>query len=227
MNKRIKSNIFLSLGIILFVILLDQSLKIWVKTHMYIGESSYDHWHWPVKWFQIRFVENEGMAFGIKFGGDLGKLILTVLRIVVLFVLGVLIVKIIKGNYKKSLLILVSMIFAGALGNIIDSVFYGKLFSASYPIVYKDIYPPARFLPPEGGYADFFYGKVVDMLYFPLFEGTLPSWLPFFGGQHFIFFSAIFNIADATIFIAVVIIMIFYQKITKPVDNGKNQNSDT
>jgi signal peptidase II len=193
--------------IIFLVLLIDQTIKFWIKTHMYIGES--------IKVlgdkFQIYFIENNGMAFGMELGEtNYSKLALSLIRIV--FVTGIAwyLYKITSSKEKapNGLIVSLSLIFAGAIGNIIDSMFYGLLFSASpegTPIV-------AEFLPAGGGYAPFLRGQVVDMLYFPLFTiEHMPDWIPFIGGERFSFFSAIFNIADSAITIGV-LMMLFFQK---------------
>ncbi len=167
---------------------------------MFLGQS-----HEIFDWFIIHFTENNGMAFGLEFGGDFGKLFLTLFRIIVVAFGGWYLVNLSKKNAPSGLLICSGLILGGALGNIIDSVFYGVIFSDSYRAV-------AEFLPAEGGYASFFYGKVVDMFYFPLINTHLPNWLPFFGGDHFIFFRPVFNIADASISISIICLLLFYRR---------------
>lgn len=160
-------------------------------------------------WFIIHFTENEGMAFGMRFGGDSGKLILSIFRIVAIIAIGWYLVKITKRNESKGLILSMSLIFAGALGNIIDSAFYGMIFSESK---FHDV---ALLFPPEGGYSSFLHGKVVDMLYFPVIKGFYPSWFPFWAGEDFIFFRPVFNIADSAITTGVLILIIFQKRFFK------------
>ncbi len=155
-------------------------------------------------WFKIHFTENEGMAFGLTLSGSYGKLALSVFRILAVIVMGYYLNKLVKLKASKGLIISLSLIFAGALGNIIDSAFYGLLFSSSYHGV-------ATFLPEGGGYASFLHGHVVDMFYFPMWSGKFPTWFPFWGGEHFLFFRSIFNVADMAITFGVILI-IFFQK---------------
>ncbi len=188
--------------VIFLVLLLDQTSKIIVKTSMTLGQDI------PVlgNWFYIYFIENEGMAFGMQFSGEYGKLALSIFRIVAVVFIGWYIAKLIKQNAPKGLIICVSMIMAGALGNIIDSAFYGLIFSDSSFI------QTAEFMPEGGGYAAFLHGKVVDMLYFPIIRGTFPGWFPFWAGQEFIFFRPVFNIADSAITIGVLTLIVFQKK---------------
>lgn len=157
-------------------------------------------------WFLIHFTENYGMAFGLEFAGEKGKLFLTLFRIVASALIALYLYHLVKKKEHSLLIVSISLIFAGALGNIIDSVFYGLLFSAS------TFFEVAEFLPEAGGYAALFHGKVVDMLYFPLIQGNYPAWFPFWGGQDFIFFRPVFNIADSAITTGVFILIIFQRK---------------
>jgi len=168
---------------------------------MTIGEEI----HVLGNWFILHFTENEGMAFGMRFGGNFGKLILSLFRIIAIFVIGWYLIRLAKRKEKTGLILSMSLIFAGALGNIIDSAFYGMFFSAS------KFHEVAVLFPTESGYSTFLHGKVVDMLYFPVIKGYYPSWFPFWGGNEFIFFRPVFNIADSAITVGV-FILIFFQK---------------
>jgi signal peptidase II len=190
---------------VFFILLADQLLKFWIKLNMTLGQE----FKIIGNWFIIHFTENNGMAFGMEFGGDAGKLALTLFRIVAVLGIGYGVIYLIKKKYHRGLILNVSLIFAGALGNIIDSTFYGILFNES------NYFAPAKLLPAEGGYSSLFYGKVVDMFYFPIIEGTFPAWMPIWGGEEFIFFRPVFNIADAAISIGVILILIFQKKYFK------------
>lgn len=193
--------------IIIGIITIDQVLKIWVKTSMSYGEQI------PLigNWFRLFFIENEGMAWGWKFGGEWGKLALTLFRLVAV-IFGVFYIRsIVRKRYHRGFIICVAMIFAGALGNLIDSMFYGLIFSSS-----EEGAKLATMFPPGGGYASFLHGKVVDMIYMPIIENkVLPSWIPFWGGERFTFFSPIFNIADASISVGVIVILLFQRRFFK------------
>lgn len=184
------------------ILLIDQIVKYWIKTNMALNES------FPVfgSWFQIHFIENEGMAYGLKFGGEFGKIALTLFRLVAVVVGFFYMKKLVREQYHTGLLICGALILAGAAGNLIDSMFYGMIFSESTNSTV------AQFLPAAGGYGTFLHGNVVDMLYFPLIEGFFPDWVPFWGGEHFIFFRPIFNIADAAISVGVIAILIFQKR---------------
>jgi len=185
-------------GIIIFLILLiDQISKFYIKTHFVLGEEIQ-----VLDWFSILFVENEGMAWGTKIPGEYGKLALTLFRLVAIAGIGYWLWDSVRKNGSRVLILSIALIFAGASGNIIDSVFYGIIFDDSYGHL-------ATFMPEAGGYSSIFYGKVVDMLYFPMWKGYLPEWIPFWGGEHFTFFEPVFNIADSSIFVGVLLLFIF------------------
>ena len=190
---------------ILFILLADQILKFWIKLNMSLGQEYKILGNFGI----IHFTENNGMAFGMEFGGEAGKLALTLFRIVAVCGIGYGVVYLIKKKYHRGLIMNVSLIFAGALGNIIDSTFYGLIFSES------SYYAPAKLFPPEGGYAGLFHGKVVDMFYFPIFHGTFPQWFPLWSGEEFIFFRPVFNIADAAISIGVIFILLSQKRYFK------------
>jgi signal peptidase II len=202
--------------VIFIVLLLDQALKFWVKTNMYLQEEI------PMigDFFRLHFIENEGMAFGMAWGGVTGKIVLTLFRIVAVIFIGYLLRHLIKQKNPFGLILSMSLILAGALGNIIDSVFYGVLFEASH----WGSYQPAAFLPEGGGYAPLLQGKVVDMLYFPLFSGQYPEWVPFVGGREFLFFRPVFNLADSAITIGVIIILLFQKKFFGKKEATKETN---
>ncbi|MBO5297292.1 MAG: lipoprotein signal peptidase [Candidatus Homeothermus sp.] len=195
--------------IILGVLIIDQIVKIWVKTNMYLGQEFV-----ITDWFRIYFIENNGMAFGMELGS---KLFLTMFRIVAVGLLIYYICRIKnRTDIKTGYIVCCALITAGAAGNIIDSVFYGMIFNNPYP---PEV---AVMFPPEGGYAPVFHGRVVDMLYFPLFSFYWPDWVPFVGGDYFLFFQPIFNIADAAITVGILVLIIFYSKyLSLPVrENG-------
>jgi signal peptidase II len=181
-----------ALLVTLLVLVADQVLKVWVKTHFFLGEYVPLFGKDSSKGY-LQFVENKGMAFGLEFGGEAGKLVLTLFRIVAVIVIGYILWRVIQRKRDTWLVTSLSLIFAGALGNIIDSTFYGLIFSASDPIT-RNV---AELFPAEGGYAPLLHGAVVDMFYFPLWQGRFPDWFPFWGGEPFEFFRPVFNIADA------------------------------
>jgi len=199
----LKKSIFL----ILIILIIDQLSKIYIKTHFAIGESVE-----VFSWFKIHFVENEGMAWGKKLPGEYGKLILSLFRIVAIFGIGYWLWDSIQKKLPNLLILCISLIFAGALGNILDSIFYGIFFDHSNGQI-------ASFMPENGGYAKVFYGKVVDMLYFPLFDGFFPTWIPGIGGKYFSFFDPVFNIADSAISIAVMLLIAFNKKVFPKENN--------
>lgn len=192
----------LSILIVLLVLLFDQALKIWIKTHMMIGQE----YHIAGNWFIIHFTENNGMAFGLEFAGKMGKYFLSIFRIVAVVFISVYLAGLSKKTAPTGFVIAVALILAGATGNIIDSAFYGLLFDhSSYQI--------AQFLPESGGYAGFLQGRVVDMFYFPIIEGHWPSWSPFRPTESFVFFRPVFNVADSAISVGMMMILFFYRKV--------------
>lgn len=188
--------------IIAFLILfIDQFLKIYIKTHFSLGHEV----HVAGDWFILHFVENNGMAYGMEFGGRFGKLALTTFRILAVGGIFWYLLDIIRKKEDKLYTICIALIFAGALGNIIDSAFYGVIFSDSN-------FDVARFMPEEGGYSTFLHGKVVDMFYFPIIHGHFPDWFPIWGTEEFIFFRPVFNFADASITVGVAIIILYQRR---------------
>jgi signal peptidase II len=204
--------------IICLIVLADQVLKIYIKTHYHAGESHAVFGNW----FQLYFIENEGMAYGWKLGGEWGKMALTLFRLAAV-IFGVFYInKIVAKKYNRGFIICVALIFAGALGNLIDSMFYGLLFEESSTITYN-----VAKIFPEHGYAGFLHGNVVDMLYFPIIHTQFPEWLPVWGGQDFDFFSPIFNLADASISTGIIAIFVFQKRFLKAnpeniTDENKN-----
>jgi signal peptidase II len=190
-----------SIIIILLVLFFDQLLKFWIKSNMMLG----DEFVIVKNWFIIHFVENNGMAFGLEFGNSIGKYFLSIFRIVAVGAIGWYITKLWKKDVPFGVIACFSLIMAGAIGNILDSAFYGLIFNESYGQV-------ATLFPPGGGYSSFLQGRVVDMFYFPLISGNYPSWVPFVGGNDFIFFRPVFNMADSSITVGIISILIFYRR---------------
>ena len=185
------------LTIVFVILLIDQLIKVYVKTHFYLGEEV----NIAGDWFTIHFTENIGMAYGMEFGGEYGKLVLSIFRIAAVGALGYYLWTLTKQKEDQLFIVCIALIFAGAIGNILDSAFYGVLFSDSN-------YEVARFMPEDGGYSTFLHGKVVDMFYFPVIRGHFPAWFPFWGTEEFVFFRPVFNFADASISTGVAIIIL-------------------
>lgn len=198
-----KKQLFRALAIVFLILLVDQLIKIYIKTHMRLGEE----YHVAGNWFIIHFTENPGMAFGLELGGNWGKIILSVFRLLAVTAIGWYGVTLIKRGASRLMLVCISLIFAGALGNILDSCFYGLMFNES------DMFSVAQFMPKDGGYAGFLHGKVVDMFYFPIIQGHFPGWFPFWGGEEFEFFRPVFNMADASISVGVILLIIFQKRL--------------
>ncbi len=197
--------------IILITLILDQVLKFWIKLNFTLGQEI----HIIKDRVIIHFTENNGMAFGLELGGEAGKLALSLFRIIAIIAIAYGLFHLVRNKYHRGLITNVSLIFAGALGNIIDSAFYGVIFSES------TWYEKAQLFPAEGGYSSFLHGKVVDMFYFPIIQGQYPSWLPLWGGDEFTFFRPVFNLADAAISVGVILILIgqkkyFKEELTEP-----------
>ena len=201
--------------VVLAVLLIDQMIKIWVKTSMTLHESIH-----VTDWFYITFIENNGMAFGMQLGS---KIVLSLFRVIAISALGYYIWLEVKRKAKTGYLVCLSLVLAGAAGNLIDCMFYGLVFNESSP------YYLSYFVPFGTGYAPFLMGKVVDMFYFPLIETEWPTWMPFVGGDHFVFFSPVFNFADSCISVSVVWILLFYRQeisrmsFSKVIDKPKDQ----
>ena len=196
-----------SILIILVILVADQTLKILVKTHM----TLYQQIPFLGDWGILHFVENNGMAFGLSLPGSLGKILLTSFRIVAVVAIGFYLRRLISLKAHTGLILTLSMVMAGALGNIIDSVFYGLIFSSSSPVA------AATMFPEGGGYAPLLHGKVVDMFYFPVIKGNYPDW--FRGGSSFIFFRPVFNIADSSISVAVAIILLNQKRFFRHIED--------
>ena len=194
--------------IVVAILLIDQAIKIWVKTSMCLHESIH-----VTDWFYITFIENMGMAFGMQLGS---KVVLSLFRVIAITLLGYYTCLQIKRQAKTGYIVCLAMIFAGAVGNLIDCLFYGLIFNESSP------YYVSYFVPFGSGYAPFLMGKVVDMFYFPLIETEWPLWMPFVGGEHFVFFSPVFNFADASISVSVVVLLLFYREEISKISLSRN-----
>lgn len=184
--------------LVIAILLIDQAIKIWVKTSMTLHESIH-----VTDWFYITFIENMGMAFGMQLGS---KIVLSLFRVVAISALTYYIWLEVRRKARTGYIVCLAMVLAGALGNLIDCLFYGMVFCESSPFYVS------YFVPFGTGYAPLLMGKVVDMFYFPLIETEWPLWMPFVGGEHFVFFSPVFNFADASISVSVVLILLFYRK---------------
>lgn len=200
----------IAIGVVTAVLIIDQIIKIWVKSTMQLGEE------FSVfgDWFYIHFVENNGMAFGMEMGGSIGKFILTIFRIVAVGGIIYYLNKLCKKEGKTQLIALISLVLAGAVGNIVDSIFYGVIFDSSIGQV-------ATLFPADGGYSTWLQGRVVDMFYFPIIEGRFYDWIPFWGGESFCFFRPVFNFADAAISVGMVLLLILQKD-----ELGKMLNQD-
>lgn len=196
-NKTFKA--WMAVAIVVAILLIDQIIKIEVKTNMTLGETKR-----VTDWFYIEFIENNGMAYGMKF---INKLVLSLFRLFAIGFIGYYLAKIIKKNVAPlGYIVLIAMVLAGAAGNLIDCLFYGLIFDASTP------FTVSQFVPFGEGYSTFLHGKVVDMFYFPIIQTTWPEWVPYFGDSEYVFFSPVFNFADACISVGVVALLLFYRK---------------
>lgn len=190
---------WMAVAIVVAILLIDQIIKIEVKTNMTLGEAKR-----VTDWFYIEFIENNGMAYGMKF---INKLVLSLFRLFAIGFIGYYLAKIIKKDVAPlGYIVLIAMVLAGAAGNLIDCLFYGLVFDASTP------FTVSQFVPFGEGYSTFLHGKVVDMFYFPIIQTTWPEWVPYFGGSEYVFFSPVFNFADACISVGVVALLLFYRK---------------
>lgn len=196
-NKTFKA--WMAVAIVVAILLIDQIIKIEVKTNMTLGEAKR-----VTDWFYIEFIENNGMAYGMKF---INKLVLSLFRLFAIGFIGYYLAKIIKKDVAPlGYIVLIAMVLAGAAGNLIDCLFYGLIFDASTP------FTVSQFVPFGEGYSTFLHGKVVDMFYFPIIQTTWSEWVPYFGGSEYVFFSPVFNFADACISVGVVALLLFYRK---------------
>lgn len=196
-NKTFKA--WMAVAIVVAILLIDQIIKIEVKTNMTLGEAKR-----VTDWFYIEFIENNGMAYGMKF---INKLVLSLFRLFAIGFIGYYLAKIIKKDVAPlGYIVLIAMVLAGAAGNLIDCLFYGLIFDASTP------FTVSQFVQFGEGYSTFLHGKVVDMFYFPIIQTTWPEWVPYFGGSEYVFFSPVFNFADACISVGVVALLLFYRK---------------
>jgi signal peptidase II len=204
--------------LIIGILLLDQIVKFWVKTNMYLGEEIRF-----TDWAIIHFTENNGMAFGMEFGGEYGKVFLTSFRLLFVIAIFFYLKKVVQEKANKLYIYCIAMVIAGATGNIIDSVFYGKFFNGSE-------FQIASFMPDQG-YASWMHGRVVDMFYFPILSGHFPSWFPLWGGDEFVFFRPVFNVADASISVSVILMILFQKRIfnlenTQETSEAQTENNE-
>lgn len=208
-NKTFKA--WMAVAIVVAILLIDQIIKIEVKTNMTLGEAKR-----VTDWFYIEFIENNGMAYGMKF---INKLVLSLFRLFAIGFIGYYLAKIIKKDVAPlGYIVLIAMVLAGAAGNLIDCLFYGLVFDASTP------FTVSQFVPFGEGYSTFLHGKVVDMFYFPIIQTTWPEWVPYFGGSEYVFFSPVFNFADACISVGVVALLLFYRKQLEVLFSNKYQS---
>lgn len=214
MAYQMKKNSVVALCVVAAVLIIDQIIKIWIKTHMMLG----DEFSVFGQWFYIHFVENNGMAFGMEMGGSAGKVFLSVFRIVAVIVIAYYLVRLCRRGGKTSLVACIALVWAGAVGNIIDSVFYGVIFDSSWGQV-------ATLFPEAGGYSTWLHGRVVDMFFFPLIESTWPQWVPWVGGESFVFFRPVFNFADASISVGVVLLLLFHRNDIQPDKNKETSEN--
>lgn len=212
-DKNIAKRGWMAVAIVTAILLVDQVIKIWVKTNMTLHEQIE-----VFSWFKILFIENNGMAYGMELGS---KLVLSLFRIVAVAVLGWYIAQMVKRTERFGYIVCLAMVMAGAAGNIFDSMFYGLIFNAS-----SEFYT-SYFVPFGTGYASFLMGKVVDMFYFPLIVTTWPDWVPMVGGNQFVFFSPIFNFADSAISVGVVLILLFYRKEVSEIELSLKKEKKT
>jgi signal peptidase II len=207
----------IAIATVVISLVIDQVTKFWVKLTMLSG----DEFAYIGNWARIHFVENEGMAFGMSFGVGMGKFLLTFFRIIAVgFIAYYLSQQIKNKNASKGFVFALALILTGAMGNIVDSIFYGQIFSESTATQVATLFPVK-------GYESWFHGRVVDMFYFPIYRGTLPNWIPFMGGKYFEFFQFIFNIADACITIGVAIILIFQKQFFREETNTIQNATET
>ena len=207
--NKICSKGWLTVGIVTAILIIDQVIKIWVKTNMHLHESIH-----ITDWFYISFIENMGMAFGMQIGS---KILLSLFRVVAIALLSYYTLQQVKKNARTGYLVCLAMILAGAAGNLVDCMFYGLCFTNS-----SEFYT-SYIVPMGSGYAPFLMGKVVDMFYFPLIETEWPQWMPFVGGDHYVFFSPVFNFADASISVGVVLLLLFFRKEISEISLKKDE----